>query len=238
MTKRIDGRDNHQIRPISVQRGYTKHAPGSVLISYGDTKVLCTATIENSVPRFLKGQGTGWLTAEYSMLPGSTHTRANREVSRGKASGRTSEIQRLIGRALRAVINFEALGERTIYIDADVIQADGGTRTASITGGMIALSDAVDKLLKTGDLTENPIQEWIAAISVGKQDGEFIADLCYEEDSTAGLDMNIVMTESGRFVEVQGTAEKETFSRDELNLLLDVSENAIQQIFSQVKTTA
>ena len=235
MNKRVDGRVASAHRDIKITRNFTKHALGSVLIEYGETKVLCTASIEESVPRFLKDQGVGWLTAEYSMLPSSTHTRVSREVAKGKPSGRTSEIQRLIGRSLRAIIDFNILGERTIYIDADVIQADGGTRTAAITGGMVAMSDAVSKLIEKKVLIQSPIKEWVAAISVGKKDGYPITDLCYEEDSSADLDMNIVMTESGKIVEVQGTAEKETFSRNDLNELLDLAQNSINKIIKQVK---
>ena len=231
MTKSIETKLTRQINII---RNFTKYAPGSVLVSFGDTRVLCTATIENSVPRFLKGQGVGWLTAEYSMLPGSTHERVNREVQKGKPSGRTSEIQRLIGQSLRAVIDFEALGERTIFIDADVIQADGGTRTAAITGGMAALIDAVNILIKNGELTKSPIKERVAAVSVGIVDGEYVSDLCYEEDSNAELDMNIVMTESGKLVEVQGTAEKDPFSKQQLNDLVDLAEHAILHILDKV----
>lgn len=222
-------------REISVQRKFTKYAPGSVLISFGDTKVLVTATVEESVPRFMKDEGRGWITAEYSMLPASSDTRIRREVAKGKPSGRTSEIQRLIGRSLRAIIDFEKLGERTIYIDADVIQADGGTRTASITGGMVALSDAVNDLLEKGLIKESPIKEWVAAVSVGKYNGEFVTDLCYEEDSNADLDMNIVMTESGKFVEIQGTAEKKTFSKEDLDTLLENAKGAIDHILDVVK---
>ena len=235
MNSRFDGRQTGQLRPISFERNFTKHAAGSVLICFGDTKVLCTASIEEKVPRFLKDQGVGWVTAEYSMLPSSTHTRISREVSRGKPSGRTSEIQRLIGRALRSIIDFEVLGERTIYIDADVIQADGGTRTAAITGGMLALSDAIEKLLKEGIIKQNPIKEWLAAVSVGKKEGQLITDLCYEEDSTADLDMNVVMTESGKIVEIQGTAEKETFTREDLNGLLDMSHSAVTSLIGLMK---
>ncbi|RAP37681.1 ribonuclease PH [Candidatus Marinamargulisbacteria bacterium SCGC AAA071-K20] len=232
---RPNNRKVNELREITVQRKYTTNAPGSVLISFGNTKVLCTATIEERVPRFIKNEGIGWLTAEYSMLPGSGDTRVFREVSKGKVSGRTSEIQRLIGRSLRAVVDFKKLGERTIYIDADVLQADGGTRTASITGGMVAMSEAIDHLLEKGIIKENPIKEWVSAISVGKFNGELITDLCYEEDSEAGLDMNVVMTDSGRLVEVQGTAEKETFTRDELNSLLDFAHNSINELFEKIK---
>lgn len=222
-------------RTITIERNFTKYAPGSVLICFGDTKVLVTATVEESVPKFMKGEGKGWLTAEYSMLPSSSDTRIRREVSKGKPSGRTSEIQRLIGRSLRAIIDFEKIGERTIYIDADVIQADGGTRTASITGGMVALQDAINDLLVKGLISESPIKEWLAAVSVGKCNGKFVTDLCYKEDSTADLDMNVVMTESGKFVEIQGTAEKETFSKDDLDTLLTNAEEAIKQIIHVAK---
>lgn len=235
MNKRFDGRLASAHRDIKITRNFTKHALGSVLIEYGETKVLCTASIEESVPRFLRDQGVGWLTAEYSMLPSSTHTRISREVAKGKPSGRTAEIQRLIGRSLRAIIDFNLLGERTIYVDADVIQADGGTRTAAITGGMVAISDAVEKLIQRNVLIQSPIKEWVAAISVGKKDGQLITDLCYEEDSSADLDMNVVMTESGKIVEVQGTAEGETFSRDDLNELLDLAQNSINKVINQVK---
>ena len=235
MSTRFDGRQVEELRKVSFQRNFTKHAAGSVLMCFGDTKVICTASVEERVPRFMKDEGRGWVTAEYSMLPSSTHTRISRDVSKGKPSGRTSEIQRLIGRALRAVIDFEKLGERTIYIDADVIQADGGTRTAAITGGMIALADAVDTLLKEGVITENPIKEWLAAVSVGKKDGELITDLCYEEDSSADLDMNVVMTESGKIVEIQGTAEQETFSRDDLNGLIDLAHASITELIASMK---
>ena len=232
---RFDGRNNNEMRPVSFTRNYTKYAPGSVLVKVGETVVLCTASIEEKVPKFLKDQGRGWLTAEYSMLPGSSQQRISREVSRGKPSGRTSEIQRLIGRSLRSILDFEALGERTIYIDADVLQADGGTRTASITAGMVALSDAIDFLLKENKITQNPIKEWIAAVSVGSQEGRLITDLCYVEDSNADLDMNVVMTESGNIIEIQGTAEKKSFSRDDLNQLLDMSTDSVNYLISLMK---
>lgn len=235
---RQDQRQYSQHRPIKIERNYTKHAGGSVLISVGETKVLCTACLEEGVPGFLRNTGKGWLSAEYSLLPSSTHTRCRREVSKGKVSGRTSEIQRLIGRALRAAIDFDALGERMISIDADVLQADGGTRTAAITGAMIALEDGVKKWLATGELDQNPIKERVAAISVGKVAGELMVDLCYEEDSDAELDMNVVMTQDGKLIEVQGTAEKSAISRQELNALLDLSENAIQAIFQECSIPA
>lgn len=234
---RIDNRDNKSHRPIQIERQYTKHADGSVLISYGDTKVLCTAFFEEGVPPFLRNSGQGWITAEYSLLPSSTHTRARREVNKGKLSGRTNEIQRLIGRSLRSIVSLDKMGENTLYVDADVIQADGGTRTAAITGCMIALYDAFQKALKEGTLKENPIVEWAAAISVGIFKEEVIVDLCYEEDSKAETDMNIVMTESGRFVEIQGTAEQEPFSKEELDEMLGVSHDAIQSIIQEVKNS-
>ena len=230
---RQNNQKNNQHRPINIIRNYTKHAPGSVLISYGDTKVLCTASIEESVPRFLKNTNTGWLTAEYSLLPSATHTRVRREVAKGKVSGRTSEIQRLIGRALRATLNFETLGEQMICIDADVLQADGGTRTAAITGSMIALKDAITYLLKQGKLSQNPLIEEVAAVSVGKVKGELLVDLCYEEDSQAELDMNVVMTKSGQLIEVQATAEQSPISRQEFNQLLDMAQEGIHSIFKQ-----
>ena len=223
------------MRPVKITPRYTKYAAGSVLIEFGETKVICTASVEEKVPHFLKDKGEGWVTAEYSMLPSATHTRSNREASKGKLSGRTTEIQRLIGRSLRSVIDLEALGSRSIFIDADVIQADGGTRTASITGGMIALNMAVQQLLKDKIIKKNPIKEFLAAISVGICDGEIICDLCYEQDSSAEVDMNIVMTESGRLVEVQGTAEREPFSLEQLSSMLAESKKAIQQLISTIK---
>ena len=224
-------------RNIVITRNFTQNALGSVLIEYGNTKVLCTATYEDSVPRFLKDTGRGWLTAEYAMLPSSTHTRFKREVTKGKLGGRTSEIQRLIGRSLRSIIDFEILGERSIFIDADVIQADGGTRTASITGGMIALYDAVQHLIRDGVLHKSPIKEWLASVSVGIVDGDIVTDLDYSQDSNAELDMNLVMTESARFVEVQGTAEKTPINRTQLNQLLDCGQTAIMSIIKIIKSS-
>lgn len=232
--ERLDGRQVSEMRQLKVTRDFTRYAQGSVLIEFGNTKVLCSAFIEAGVPPFLRNSGTGWLTAEYAMLPSATHTRCRREVQKGKQSGRTNEIQRLIGRSLRAALDFEKIGENTIYIDCDVIQADGGTRTASITGGMLALNDAVKKAVEDKILAQNPIIDQVAAISVGKWNGLIISDLCYEEDSNADLDMNIVMTQSGKLVEVQGTAEKFPFSRDELNTLLDTAEFSIKNIFKKV----
>ncbi|NQY73448.1 MAG: ribonuclease PH [Candidatus Margulisbacteria bacterium] len=232
---RQNNRGKDELRPFEFKRGYTKYSQGSVLAVFGDTQVLCTASVEEKVPSFLKDSGQGWVTAEYSMLPSSTHTRVSREVKKGKPTGRTYEIQRLIGRSLRACLDLEKLGERSIIIDADVIQADGGTRTAAISGGMIALWDAVQFLLNDELIHENPIKEFLSAISVGIVSGEPLLDLCYEEDSNADVDMNVVMTESGKFVEVQGTAESEPFSSSELNGLLSLAEKGNQSIISAMK---
>jgi ribonuclease PH len=219
-----------ELRPVSFVRNFTRYAEGSVLVSFGETRVLCNATVEESVPPFLRGQGKGWVTAEYSMLPRSTHTRSPREATRGKQGGRTHEIQRLIGRALRAVIDFEALGERTVLIDCDVLQADGGTRTASITGAWMALADAIDGLLATGKLTSSPLRDSVAAVSVGIVAGEARLDLDYSEDSGAAVDMNIVMTGDGRFVEVQGTAEDEPFTDAELDALRELGRQGCREL--------
>ena len=221
----------NQPRPIKITRHYTKHAEGSVLVEFGETKVICTATVEDSVPRFLKGQEQGWVTAEYGMLPRSTHSRMQREAAKGKQAGRTMEIQRLIARSLRAMIDLKALGERSITLDCDVIQADGGTRTASITGACVALIDAVNGLLAEGTLKTNPIKGLVAAISVGIVDGEAVCDLEYVEDSAAETDMNVVMLEDGRMIEVQGTAEGEAFSHEELLKLLDLAKQGCDAIF-------
>ena len=221
----------NQPRPIKITRHYTKHAEGSVLVEFGETKVICTATVEDSVPRFLKGQEQGWVTAEYGMLPRSTHSRMQREAAKGKQVGRTMEIQRLIARSLRAMIDLKALGERSITLDCDVIQADGGTRTASITGACVALIDAVNGLLAEGTLKTNPIKGLVAAISVGIVDGEAVCDLEYVEDSAAETDMNVVMSEDGRMIEVQGTAEGEAFSHEELLKLLDLAKQGCDVIF-------
>ncbi|ACL70288.1 ribonuclease PH [Halothermothrix orenii] len=229
---RVDGRKNDQLRDVKISRQYTKYAEGSVLIETGDTKVICTASVEESVPPFLRGQNTGWLTAEYSLLPRSTHSRTIREVARGRLSGRTQEIQRLIGRSLRAVVDLGKLGERTIWVDCDVIQADGGTRTASITGAYVALVDAINYLIEEGVLEESPLNSFMAATSVGVVDGEMLLDLCYEEDFQAQVDMNIVMTEDGRVIEIQGTAEKFPFSRDQMNTLMDLAEKGIRELVS------
>ena len=221
-----------ELRSVRITRRYTRHAEGSVLIECGDTKVLCTASVEEKVPGFLKGKGQGWVTAEYGMLPRSTNTRMDREAARGKQSGRTQEIQRLIGRALRAVVDMKALGERTIQIDCDVIQADGGTRTASITGSYVALHDAVSTLLEKKLLAASPIQDAVAAVSVGIYEGTPVLDLDYAEDSNCDTDMNVVMTGSGGMVEVQGTAEGKPFTRDELNALLEHAQNGIRQLIA------
>jgi ribonuclease PH len=226
---RPSGRRPDELRHVSITRRYTKHAEGSVLIAFGDTRVLCTASVEDGVPAFLRGQGQGWLTAEYGMLPRSTHTRTPREAARGKQSGRTQEIQRLIGRSLRAVTDLKLLGERTIHIDCDVLQADGGTRTASITGACVAVHDAFSHLVARGVLARHPLTDLVAAVSVGIFAGEPVLDLDYAEDSACGTDMNVVMTGAGGFVEVQGTAEGVPFSRAELDALLGLAERGIRQ---------
>ena len=223
-------RNNDELRPIDFKRQYTKHAEGSVLIISGETQVICNATIDETVPSFLKGKGQGWVTAEYGMLPRSTNTRMGREAARGKQSGRTQEIQRLIGRSLRAIINLEKLGERTIHIDCDVIQADGGTRTASISGSYVALHDAIDYLLKEKKLAETPIIDSVAAISVGIMNDKALLDLDYAEDSECDTDMNFVMTGSGDFVEIQGTAEGKPFSKKEMDELTKIAQKGIALI--------
>ena len=227
---RLSQRKNNELRSIKIIRNYTKHAEGSVLIKCGDTHVICTASIEEKIPSFLKGKNQGWVTAEYGMLPRSTSTRMTREASRGKQSGRTQEIQRLIGRSLRSIIDLEMLGERTIQIDCDVIQADGGTRTASITGAYVALYDAIQNLITKGLIKNSPIVDSIAAISLGIKDSNIFLDLDYMEDSNCDTDMNIVMTGAGKFVEIQGTAEGEAFTRDEMNNLIDMAEHGIKQL--------
>lgn len=226
-------RTNNQLRNVDIIRHYTKHAEGSVLIKFGDTHVLCTASVEEKVPGFLKGKGQGWVTAEYGMLPRSTGSRMDREAAKGKQSGRTQEIQRLIGRSLRAIIDLEKLGERSIHMDCDVIQADGGTRTASITGAYVALHDAISTLLKNGKLTESPLKQGVAAISVGVYKGMPVLDLDYIEDSDCDTDMNVVMTTDGGFVEIQGTAEGEPFSRDAMNAMLDLAAHGIKQLITK-----
>jgi len=220
---RRDGRHPAELRPVTFQRGFTRYAEGSVLVCFGETRVLCNATVEEGVPPFLRGEGRGWVTAEYSMLPRATHSRSPRESTRGKVGGRTHEIQRLIGRSLRAVIDTRALGERTILIDCDVLQADGGTRTAAITGAFVALADAVAGLRRKGLVAGNPLKESVAAVSVGIVEGMPVLDLNYDEDFRAAVDMNFVITESGRFVEVQGTAEEEPFTAAELDALRDLA---------------
>jgi len=229
---RPSGRRADELRPVRIQRRYTKHAEGSVLVEFGDTHVLCTASVEERVPAFLKETGRGWVTAEYGMLPRSTNTRTEREASRGKQSGRTQEIQRLIGRSLRAVIDLAALGPRTVQLDCDVLQADGGTRTAAITGSFVALHDACTWLRERGVLRERPIRDLVAAVSVGIHQGVPVLDLDYAEDSACGCDMNIVMTGAGNFVELQGTAEGEAFARAELDQLLALAERGIRELFA------
>jgi ribonuclease PH len=230
---RASGRRPDELRPVRIQRGYTRHAEGSVLVEFGDTRVLCTASVEEKVPAFLKDRGQGWLTAEYGMLPRSTNTRTDREAARGKQSGRTQEIQRLIGRSLRAVTDLTRLGARTIQIDCDVIQADGGTRTASITGAFVALHDAVSRLLLDGAIAETPIQDYVAAVSVGMHGGLPLLDLDYAEDTACDTDMNVVMTGSGAFVEVQGTAEGHPFTRADMNALIDLAERGIRELIGR-----
>lgn len=227
---RIDQRSANQLRSVKITRNYTRYAEGSVLVEFGHTKVLCTASIDNSVPRFLKGKGQGWITAEYGMLPRSTHTRSDREAARGKQSGRTQEIQRLIGRSLRSMVDLKKLGENTITIDCDVIQADGGTRTASITGAAVALVDAMNVLLEQKKIKQDPLKGLIAAISVGIFEGEALLDLCYEEDSNCETDLNVVMTQSGEFIEIQGTAEEKPFTREQSNQMLALAEEGIKQL--------
>jgi len=228
---RYDGRMAESLREIRITRNYIKHAEGSVLVEFGDTKVICTASVESSVPPFLRGKGTGWVTAEYSMLPRATHSRSPRESSKGKVGGRTHEIQRLIGRSLRAVMDLSLLGERSVLIDCDVIQADGGTRTAAITGAYVALSDALQGLVSKGELPALPLREAVAAVSVGIVGGEALLDLNYVEDSTAEVDMNFVMTASNRFVEVQGTAEAEPFTIEQMDAMRDLAMTGINSLF-------
>jgi ribonuclease PH len=232
---RPSGRAFDELRPISFTRRFTRHAAGSVLVEFGGTRVLCTASVNEQVPRWMKGKGQGWVTAEYGMLPGSTHTRSDREAARGKQSGRTQEIQRLIGRSLRAAVDLKKLGERQITIDCDVLQADGGTRTASITGGMVALVDAVNGLQRDGLLSEDPLIDFVAAVSVGIYKGQPVLDLDYPEDSSADSDLNLVMAEGPKLIEIQGTAEEAPFSRAELNALLDLGESGITQLISAQK---
>jgi len=227
---RHDGRQANQLRQVKIERGFTRYAEGSVLICFGETRVLCNASVEEKVPPFMRGQGRGWVTAEYSMLPRATQTRSGREAARGKLGGRTMEIQRLIGRALRAIVDFELLGERTIVIDCDVLQADGGTRTASITGAWIALADAVETLLEQGLIKKSPLKDSVAAISSGIVKGQPVLDLDYVEDSGAEVDMNFVLTGDGRFVEVQGTAEEEPFTADQLDALRELASHGCREL--------
>ena len=232
---RIDGRKNDQIRQTNITRNYTKYAEGSVFIEVGDTKVVCNVSVEEKVPPFLKGKGEGWISAEYNMLPRSTGTRKIRDIARLKIDGRTMEIQRLIGRALRSVVDLKALGEKTLWVDCDVIQADGGTRTTSISGAFIALVDAVNKLHKTKPFKVYPIRSFVAATSVGIVNNEKLLDLCYEEDSNAKVDMNVVMTDKGTFIEIQGTGEESPYTRTELNELIDLGEKGIKQMIKLQK---
>ncbi len=225
-------RQSDQLRLVRLTRNFTRHAEGSVLVEMGDTQVLCTASVEENVPPFLRGKGRGWVTAEYGMLPRATHTRSAREAAKGKQTGRTQEIQRLIGRALRAVVDLKALGERQITLDCDVLQADGGTRCASITGAWVALYDACEKLVTSGKLAENPVRDHVAAISVGIYKGSPVLDLDYPEDSDCDTDINVVMTGSGGIVELQGTAEGEPFTRQQMNALTDLAEAGIRQLIA------
>ncbi|TQV88785.1 ribonuclease PH [Aliikangiella coralliicola] len=233
---RPSGRTSNQLRPIQITRQFTQHAEGSVLVEIGDTRVLCTASVEDSVPRFLKGKNQGWLTAEYGMLPRATHTRNNREAARGKQSGRTQEIQRLIGRSLRAAVDLELLGEHTITLDCDVLQADGGTRTASITGACVALVDALNHMLRKKMVKTNPLKHMVAAISVGVYQGTPVLDLDYAEDSSAETDMNIVMDENKGIIELQGTAEGATFSQQELGEMMALAQQGISELIEAQKT--
>ncbi len=232
MSERLDGRTPLELRATKITPGFTKYAEGSVLIEVGSTKVICNATVDEKVPNFLKGKGNGWVTAEYSMLPRATESRTNREVNRGAPSGRTHEIQRLIGRSLRAVIDMKALGERTVTIDCDVIQADGGTRTASITGGFVALALALNKSVTDGKIAKLPLKDYLAAVSVGVVENRVLLDLAYTEDSVAEVDMNIIKMGDGRFVELQGTAEHEAFSRDQMNELIAAAEIGIEKLMT------
>ena len=233
--QRPSGRSAAQLRKINITRNYTRHAEGSVLVCFGDTQVICTASVEKGVPRFMRGQGRGWVTAEYGMLPRSTGSRMGREASRGKQGGRTLEIQRLIGRSLRAAIDFSKLGENTITVDCDVIQADGGTRTAAITGACVAVVDAINYLQREKLIKDDPLLQMVASVSVGIYQGVPVLDLDYPEDSSADTDMNVVMGETGGFIEVQGTAEQAPFAREELNGMLDLASDGIQQLIALQK---
>ena len=230
---RFDGRHHDEFRPISFERDFTEMSAGSVLVSFGRTRVLCTASIDEDVPRWMKGSGKGWVTAEYGMLPRSTHTRSDREAARGKQSGRTQEIQRLIGRSLRAMVDLKKLGENTITIDCDVIQADGGTRTAAITGAAVALVDAMNVLLSNKKIKQDPLKGLVAAISVGMYQDEVLLDLCYEEDSNCQTDLNVVMTQAGEFIEIQGTAEEKPFTRQQSNAMLELAEKGIAELIQK-----
>ena len=232
LARRPSGRRPEQLRPVRMTRGYTRHAEGSVLVEFGDTRVLCTASVESRVPPFLRDKGVGWLTAEYGMLPRSTHTRSEREAARGKQSGRTQEIQRLIGRALRTVIDLPLLGERSIQIDCDVLQADGGTRTASITGAFVAVHDALTWMRDKGMIATLPVKDFVAAVSVGMKNGTPLLDLDYEEDASSDTDMNVVMTGAGRYVEVQGTAERDPFARADLDAMLAHAARGIAELIA------
>jgi ribonuclease PH len=232
---RPSGRRPEQLRRVLIERNFTRHAEGSVLVAFGDTRVICTASVEDGVPGFLKGRGRGWVTAEYGMLPRATHTRSDREAARGKQSGRTQEIQRLIGRSLRAVTDLQRLGERTVKIDCDVIQADGGTRTASVTGAFVALHDAVGTLLRGGGLPESPLRDFVAAVSAGLVGGAPVLDLDYTEDSSCDTDMNVVMTGSGGVVEVQGTAEGEPFTLAQMDALVALAKQGIAELIAKQK---
>jgi len=232
---RADGRKAAQLRPLKITPSYIKTADGSVLIEMGDTKIICTAKLEDRVPPFLRNSGKGWITAEYGMLPGSSKTRIGREASRGKIGGRTHEIQRLIGRSLRSIADLRSLGEKTIWIDCDVIQADGGTRTASITGAYVALAEATRKWRQRGILAGDPIKDLVAAVSIGIVDGKILLDLCYEEDSKADVDMNFVMTGSGRFIEVQGTAETKPFTRKQMERMAEIAQDGIKELLKTQK---
>jgi len=232
---RNDNRQNNELRPLNLIPHFTRQAEGSVLMEMGRTRVICTATVEEKVPSWMKGKGEGWVTAEYAMLPRATESRTQREITKGKPNGRSQEIQRLIGRSLRSIMDMKALGERTIWIDCDVIEADGGTRTASINGGFAALSIAIDGLLEKGLITENPIREAVAAVSVGLHEDEAILDLCYVEDSAAQVDMNVVMTESGRFVEIQGTGEDRPFTPEEMAEMLALAKKGTGEIMTFIR---
>ncbi len=232
---RPSGRSFDQMREVALTRRYTRHAEGSVMVEFGETKVLCTASVDSSVPRFLRGSGSGWITAEYGMLPRSTHTRSEREAARGKQSGRTQEIQRLIGRSLRAAVDLKRLGEHTLHIDCDVLQADGGTRTAAITGACVALADALTLMLERKQIKQDPLKALVAAVSVGIVDGEAVLDLDYTEDSSCDTDMNVVMTQHGGFIEIQGTAEGQAYQRSEVDRLLELAEGGIQGLVARQK---